>query len=143
MSVEVEEGSHHKPAMPRKSTLKKDTGDKKKRKKHGVKLSDKSAIKEFSKLEASSAVATLATQCIPTKGELLTVPSLLPITAQPIYTYPTVEEIRIERERFHSRPDTPELDRKRRTSMLREFALDLGHPRDGSMIPLMKPLLAA
>lgn len=129
--------------VPKKSTLKKDT--KKKKKHHAVKVSEKSDVKEFRKLEASNAVATQTTQCVPTKGEgvTVTVPSLLQIAAKPIYTYPTVEEIRIERERFQSRPDTPDLDRKRRTSLLREYALDMGHPRDGSMIPLIKPLSAA
>lgn len=100
------------------------------KKKSSVRLSEKSDVKEFDKAEAPLAVSGNQVTYVPTKGTLYS-------PGAP-YKYPTVEDIRLERERFANRPETPEIDKQRRLGMLREFALSMGTPRDGSLIPLVQ-----
>ena len=134
----------------------------------GVKLSENAAVKEFSKFEASNEVAKKTVRSVATKRDgkaprtssgtaLLTVAAaegqgqkigcetedpFASLFATPSkaarFVYPTVEDIRTERERHAHRPETPDIDRKRRTSMLKEYAMQLGHPRDGSLLPLVQ-----
>jgi hypothetical protein len=56
---------------------------------------------------------------------------------KPTYNYPTVGEIAEERNRFWSKPETPDVDRHRRLGELREFALTINPQRSGAMIPIM------
>ena len=133
------------------------------RRRASVKLSENSGVKEFSKFESSSAVSGKITRTVATKGIEDSAPKSTTALVQTSnaateasgggetaaslfalqfgsaskYIYPTVEDIRTERERLNHRPETPEIDRKRRTSMVREYAMALGHPRDGSLLPLI------
>jgi hypothetical protein len=56
---------------------------------------------------------------------------------KPAYNYPTVGEIAEERNRFWSKPETPDVDRHRRLGELRDFALTMKPQRSGAMIPIM------
>ena len=170
LSAKEQEGaaaSQPLAAASRTSALKKKTSRKKST---NVKLSENSAVKEFSKFEASSAVSEKEIRRVATKkdgkrgnstalAQTSTVdtpptPKLVQVTASDNafssvfntpganqmsqFLYPSVEDIRTERERHTHRPETPEIDRKRRTSMLKEYAMQLGHPRDGSLLPLIR-----
>ena len=144
---------------PRISALKDKKTARRKGRESGVKLSENSAVKEFSKFEASSEVSKKTVHSVATKKDgkvkktqatsLAVVPkeephedawaSLFAAASETArFIYPTVEDIRIERERHTHRPETPDIDRKRRTSMLKEYAMQLGHPRDGSLLPLVQ-----
>jgi hypothetical protein len=61
-----------------------------------------------------------------------------PIYYAPPQAYPTVNDLVQERARFENRPDTPELQRHRRVTELREAAasLDPAVQRDGLMVPI-------
>ena len=55
---------------------------------------------------------------------------------KPPQKYPTVGQIAEERNRFMSRPETPDIDRHRRLGQLREYALTMKAQRSGAMVPL-------
>jgi len=55
---------------------------------------------------------------------------------KPPQKYPTVGQIAEERNRFMSRPETPDMDRHRRLGQLREYALTMKAQRSGAMVPL-------
>ena len=59
-----------------------------------------------------------------------------PLFYTPPSQYPTVDDIATERQRFWSRPETPETDRTRREGLLLEAAFQLGAPNDRSMVPV-------
>ena len=59
-----------------------------------------------------------------------------PMFYTPPSQYPTVDDIATERQRFWSRPETPETDRARREGMLQEAAFLLGPPNYRSMVPI-------
>ena len=53
------------------------------------------------------------------------------------YPYPTVNEVLEERQRFESRPETPEITRHRRIGELQEATVSLSPPgRDGLVVPV-------
>ena len=130
-----------------RSSLKKDTARNIK-KKETVRLSEKANVKEFSKFEAPDMVAEKVAFTVDTKGgggaPALPSPFSPDLVASPRqhFIYPTVEDIRTERERFANRPETVEVDRKRRVGLVREYALELGHPRDGSLLPFIGTAIA-
>ena len=55
---------------------------------------------------------------------------------KPPSKYPTVGEIAEERNRFWSKPETPDIDRHRRLGQLRDYALTMRPQRSGAMIPV-------
>jgi hypothetical protein len=57
-----------------------------------------------------------------------------PMYYSPPASYPDVNDMADERQRFWSRPDTPTLDHHRRVQGLREAALSLGPSRDGRAV---------
>lgn len=63
-------------------------------------------------------------------------PTAGPVYWSPPQRYPTVDAIADERQRFWSKPETPDVDRQRRVGQLREYALTLGRDRDGSSVPI-------
>lgn len=66
-----------------------------------------------------------------------------PMWYTPPSRYPSVDDIAAQRQRFQARPETPAIDRQRRVGMLREAALMLGPPRDGSLVPMSGPATMA
>lgn len=119
------------PAPTLKSAISKK--DKKKKKK-SLRVSELPEIKEFDKTEAASTVSS---------NRSMPVVNPKPLITQAIYspsyfhTYPSFEDIKMERERFTNLPETPDIDRHRRVGMLQEYALSLGQERDGYMIPIV------
>ncbi len=59
-----------------------------------------------------------------------------PVFYRPQRRYPSVDDIALERQAFNARPDTPDIDRRRRVGLLQEAALMMGPPRDGHMVPI-------
>jgi hypothetical protein len=73
-------------------------------------------------------------------------PEVTPVSAGPVYykplsKFPTVNDIVQQRAVLQSRPDTPELDRHRRLSLLREYALaiPITTQRSGLQVPVAGP----
>lgn len=119
-----------KPALSKPDTKTKTNKPKTKKK---LRVDDKTKVKEYVTTDAPNLVASAPATVMQTKdGKILYVPNGAHMPA-----YPNLEDIRMERERFNNRPETPDLDRHRRVGMMQEFALAMPPERNGYMIPII------
>jgi hypothetical protein len=126
------------PAPILKSKRDKDK-DKKKKKRGSVSMSETSQVKEFNQFDAPLTVSGNANGLVNTKdgSAAAGVVRDLPYRIQrPSNAGPSLAEMRAERTRYDSRPETPEIASRRRHNQVKRYALQMKLPIDGSMVPL-------